>query len=617
VLLSLVILYLLITIAIGLYAARRVKNTTDFAIAGRHLPLFMIVTTTFATWFGSETVLGIPAKFIDSGLGGVVEDPFGAGTCLILVGLFFAGKLYRMTLLTISDYYRERYGRLVEVACSLIIMLSYLGWVSAQVTALGLVFNILSGGAVSISMGMVIGVLSILAYTLFGGMWSVAVTDFIQMIILVLGLAVLAVFAGNMAGGAGKVIEFAASKDLFRFWPEPSFQDMVFFLAAALTMMLGSIPQQDVFQRVMSANSVKSATRGPVIGGLAYILFAFVPMFLVASALIIMPEMSAELLKDDPQRVEDGGVHLPQGSVDVRREHRVVGALATYRPGDQLRRERRVPAGDPPRAQQRWKQEVRVGAAVPDRRQHVVGRLPRRVGGGTARTPSSTSPGVAHTSRSPLSRRTPRAQSAAGIRFFPTGWTSPSRTGTVPVPTCTASLATASSPGFSGSPSGSTSTGPSLMRCPAVVDQAPGAGVQARIRRSTAAAGWCQSTRASSTVIFGARETPSPGCSRASTVPSSMPSRVRTSSSAPPSASRCSRSPAVSRGRTASVITPNVGPASRAGTIRNVVAPVTSSPAHRACCTGAAPRHAGSSEKCRLTQPCTGMSRALRGSSAP
>jgi len=303
VLLSLVILYLLITIAIGLYAARRVKNTTDFAIAGRHLPLFMIVTTTFATWFGSETVLGIPAKFIDSGLGGVIEDPFGAGTCLILVGLFFAGKLYRMTLLTISDYYRERYGRTVEVACSLIIMLSYLGWVSAQVTALGLVFNVLSGGAVSIPMGMVIGVLSILAYTLFGGMWSVAVTDFIQMIILVAGLAVLAVFAGEMAGGADKVIAFAASRDLFRFWPEPSFKDMVFFLAAGLTMMLGSIPQQDVFQRVMSANSVKSATRGPVIGGVAYILFAFVPMFLVASALLIMPEQTAQLLKDDPQRV--------------------------------------------------------------------------------------------------------------------------------------------------------------------------------------------------------------------------------------------------------------------------------------------------------------------------
>ncbi|MFO1217378.1 MAG: sodium:solute symporter family protein [Burkholderiaceae bacterium] len=302
-LLTLVIFYLLITIAIGLWAAKRVKNTADFAIAGRHLPLIMIVTTTFATWFGSETVLGIPAKFVQGGLGGVVEDPFGAGTCLILVGLFFAAKLYKMTLLTISDYYRERYGRLIEVVCSLIIILSYLGWVSAQVTALGLVFNLLSGGAISIPLGMVLGTASILAYTLFGGMWSVAVTDFIQMIILVAGLAIIAMFAAGQAGGADKVIALATGKELFNFLPEPSFAQIVTFIAAAITMMLGSIPQQDVFQRVMSAKDVQAATRGPVIGGLCYIAFAFVPMFLVTSALIIMPEQAATLIKEDPQKV--------------------------------------------------------------------------------------------------------------------------------------------------------------------------------------------------------------------------------------------------------------------------------------------------------------------------
>ncbi len=302
-LLTLVIAYLLVTIAIGLVAAKRVKTSADFAIAGRHLPLAMIVTTTFATWFGAETVLGIPAKFVNSGLNGVVEDPFGAGSCLILVGLFFAGKLYRMNLLTISDYYRERYGRSVEVICSIIIMVSYLGWVSAQVTALGLVFNLLSGGVISMPWGMTIGVVSVLAYTLFGGMWSVAITDFMQMIILVVGLAVLAVYAGDQAGGADKVIALAVSQDLFKFLPEPNMKDILFFLAAAITIMFGSIPQQDVFQRVMSANSLNAATKGPIIGGICYILFAFVPMFLVVSALIIMPEQAAQLIEEDPQKV--------------------------------------------------------------------------------------------------------------------------------------------------------------------------------------------------------------------------------------------------------------------------------------------------------------------------
>jgi len=303
VLLTLVIAYLLVTIAIGLVAAKRVKSSADFAIAGRHLPLAMIITTTFATWFGSETVLGIPAKFVNSGLNGVVEDPFGAGSCLILVGLFFAAKLYRMTLLTISDYFRERYGRSVEVICSVIIMVSYLGWVSAQVTALGLVFNVLSDGVISMPLGKVIGVVSILAYTLFGGMWSVAITAFIQMIILVSGLAILALFAGQQAGGADKVLALAVSQDMFKFWPEPKFKDILFFFAASITIMLGSIPQQDVFQRVMSANSEFAATRGPVIGGICYILFAFVPMFLVVSAMIIMPEQAAKLIAEDPQKV--------------------------------------------------------------------------------------------------------------------------------------------------------------------------------------------------------------------------------------------------------------------------------------------------------------------------
>jgi Na+/proline symporter len=222
---------------------------------------------------------------------------------LVLVGFFFAAKLYRMTLLTISDYYRERFGRVVEVACSVLIILSYVGWVAAQVTALGIVFNLLSDGAISVAHGMVIGTVSILAYTLFGGMWSVAVTDFVQMIVLVVGLACIAYFAAGMAGGADRVIALAASRDLFRFLPEPTFRDVAFFLSAAVTVMLGSIPQQDVFQRVMSAKNVEAATRGPIIGGLCYLAFAFVPMFLVTSALLIMPEKAQMLLKEDPQKV--------------------------------------------------------------------------------------------------------------------------------------------------------------------------------------------------------------------------------------------------------------------------------------------------------------------------
>ncbi len=302
-LLALVVLYLLGTLAIGLWAATRVKTSADFALAGRSLPLAMIVTTTFATWFGAETVLGISAKFVQGGLNNVVEDPFGASMCLLFVGLFFAARLYRMNLLTIGDFYRKRYGKVVEIFCSVAIILSYLGWVAAQITALGLVFNVVSGGAISTDTGMIIGTLSVLVYVIFGGMLAVAWTDFIQMIVLVLGLTAIAVMSAGMAGGADKVLALAQTNDWFKFFPQPNFKDMVFFFAAAITMMLGSIPQQDVFQRVMSAKDVKTASRGAVIGGLSYLAFAFVPMFIVACAVIIMPEQTKELLANDSQRV--------------------------------------------------------------------------------------------------------------------------------------------------------------------------------------------------------------------------------------------------------------------------------------------------------------------------
>jgi SSS family solute:Na+ symporter len=302
-LITFVVLYLLASVAIGLYAATRVKNTADYAVAGRSLALPVVIATTFATWFGSETVLGVSARFVSGGLGAVVEDPFGASMCLVLVGLFFAYKLYQKNLITLGDYYRQRFGRSIEIICSVMIVFSYLGWVAAQVTALGLVFNLLSQGAISIPMGMLIGTSIVLVYTLFGGMWSVALTDFVQMIVIGLGLIAIAWFAADLAGGAGKVFAYAATEGKFQFFPTGGAKEWLFFFGAAITMMLGSIPQQDVFQRVMSSKNAQTAVRGPVIGGTLYFLFALIPMFVVTAAVIVMGPEAQALLKDDPQKV--------------------------------------------------------------------------------------------------------------------------------------------------------------------------------------------------------------------------------------------------------------------------------------------------------------------------
>ena len=299
-----VLAYLGVTIAIGLYATKFVSNTKDYLVAGRGLPLYMNTATVFATWFGAETVLSVSAVFVKDGLGGIPADPFGASFCLVFVALFFARSFYRMDLLTIGDFYKKRYGKGVEVLTSLAVTLSYLGWTSAQLTALGIVFNTLSQGAISLNTGILVGAAVVLVYTTLGGMWSVALTDLFQSVIIVVGLIYVAFLLSGMAGGFGVVVSHAADAGKFQFWPTGGSKEWWAFVAAWATMAIGSIPQQDVFQRVTSAKDEKTAVRGSLIGAAAYFSFAFVPMFLAYSALLIDPATTNALLKQEGREVQ-------------------------------------------------------------------------------------------------------------------------------------------------------------------------------------------------------------------------------------------------------------------------------------------------------------------------
>jgi Na+/proline symporter len=298
-----VVIYWVISVGIGLWAAMRVKNTADFAAAGHSLPLPIVTAMVFATWFGSEAVLGIPAEFIKEGLGGVVADPFGSALCLILVGLFFAKHLYNRRMLTIGDFFREKYGRTVEVLVTLCIVVSYLGWVAAQIKALGLVFHVVSDGAISENLGMIIGACSVLIYTLFGGMWSVAITDFIQMIVIVIGMLYISGEMTALTGGFTVVVEHAAAAGKFSFWPDMNLVSILGFTAALCTMMLGSIPQQDVFQRISSSKNVNIAVQASILGGVLYFIFAFVPMYLAYSATLIDPGLVERYINTDSQMI--------------------------------------------------------------------------------------------------------------------------------------------------------------------------------------------------------------------------------------------------------------------------------------------------------------------------
>lgn len=304
-LVTFVVLYMLITIGIGLFAARRVHNAKDYLVAGRSLPLYMNVATVFATWFGAETVLAVSATFAMDGLSGIPGDPFGASAALFLAALLFARLFYRLNLLTIGDFYKKRYGKGVEVLTSIAITLSYLGWTSAQMTALGLVIHILSGGAVELNHAILGGAAIVMVYTMFGGMWSVAFTDLFQTVIIIIGLSLVAYMVGDLAGGVGPVVSHAIEAGKLNLIPPEADGAMIWAIAAGfLTVAFGSVPQQDVFQRMTSAKDEKTAVRGTMIGASVYLLFAAVPIYIAYSALVMDPNLAQLFGSEDGRAVQ-------------------------------------------------------------------------------------------------------------------------------------------------------------------------------------------------------------------------------------------------------------------------------------------------------------------------
>ena len=305
-LISFVVAYLLVTVAVGLVAARRVHDSKDYLIAGRKLPLYMNVATVFATWFGAETVLAVSATFAKDGLKGIPGDPFGASVCLVLAALLFARLFYRMNLLTIGDFYRQRYGKGVEVLTSVAIVASYLGWTSAQMTALGLVIHVLSGGAYQPDgcdphrRGGRAGLHDLRRHVV-GGLHR-PVADRRHPDRPDAGRVPRRRHGGRRVATSSRS---AAADGKFEFFPAAGDAAAWWAMAGAFfAFAFGSIPQQDVFQRMTSAKDESTAVRGTIIGALVYFCFAFVPIFIAYSAIVADPAVAklfeAEDARDDP-----------------------------------------------------------------------------------------------------------------------------------------------------------------------------------------------------------------------------------------------------------------------------------------------------------------------------
>jgi SSS family solute:Na+ symporter len=276
-----VLLYVLLSVIIGIYASKRVKNANDYMLAGKSLPMSLATTALFATWFGSETIMGAGATFAESGLRGVIEDPFGAFLALFLVGVVFAKHIYRLNIITLSDLFKNRYGEGIEIISAIMMLLSLLGWIAGQFLGLGILVHVIFG--VELMTSIIICAIIVTVYTVFGGMWSVALVDFIQTIVIVLGLILFALQLHFDVAPLGEMID-AAPEGWFQFFPNANLQDWLIFIAAWITLGFGAIPSQDIFQRVLSSKNEKVAMRSSVIGAFMYLIIGMFPLIIALYA---------------------------------------------------------------------------------------------------------------------------------------------------------------------------------------------------------------------------------------------------------------------------------------------------------------------------------------------
>lgn len=295
--------YLVFLLIISVIATKKVKDEADYLIAGRRLPLFLAWGTLIATWFGAATMFGAAEASREEGILGVVLDPLACAATLVFAGLFFAKPLWEMNIFTMADFYRQKYGPKAEITGACIQVPGYFAWIALQYTALARLLDGYFGIPLFWGILLVAGVT--LVYTMIGGMWSVTLTDTMQILVAIVGLMVLtvAVFSQPELGNGNFVRGITSLPDKVRdSFPhhfdliprEGGLPVMLGFIGAWATGLFGNIPGQDLQQRVFAARDSNTAKRACILAGVLYFAFGMMPVMLGIASRVIEPDAAID-----------------------------------------------------------------------------------------------------------------------------------------------------------------------------------------------------------------------------------------------------------------------------------------------------------------------------------
>lgn len=267
---------------IGTYAAtlKGSGDSDEVILAGRSIPLGIAVFTMSATWVGGGYINGTAEYTSSSGLAWV-QAPWGYAMSLIIGGVFFARKMRRYEFTTLLDPLQQRYGKKMSAVLSLPALSGEIFWTAAILTALGTTFGTVLG--LDFTTSIIISAAIAIAYTALGGLWAVALTDVIQLILLFIGLILVVPFALQHVGGWDHAFSlYAEAKGAMSHlfppldgWKASKWGDSYWnWWDSALLLCLGGIPWQVYFQRVLASKDEKTAMWLSIVAGVVCILAA-------------------------------------------------------------------------------------------------------------------------------------------------------------------------------------------------------------------------------------------------------------------------------------------------------------------------------------------------------
>ncbi len=270
-----VLLFVLVQIAIGAWASRRVRGETDYLVAGRRLPVWMAGLSIFATWFAAESVIGASGAIRDEGLSGGRADPMGYALALILMGLLLAARFWKMGAVTLGDVFRMRFGPASERVASVVMIPTSILWCAAQLLAFASILASLT--PLQIDGAVVVAVIVAVVYTGLGGLWGDVMTDVIQGGVVLIGvLVMLAIVAAELGGSSAALA--AIEPEQLRLVPEG--ESLWSRLDVWMVPVVGALVTQESVSRILGCRSAKGARNAALMGGGMYLVFGLAPVIL-------------------------------------------------------------------------------------------------------------------------------------------------------------------------------------------------------------------------------------------------------------------------------------------------------------------------------------------------